>query len=235
MEGWIKLYRQLFDNTLWLSEPFTRGQAWIDLLLLANYEPSFYYKRGNKINIERGQIGRSEVELSDRWHWSRTKLRKYLNDLEKEQQIIQHKSTVTLIITVVNYDKYQEKEQQVRQQKNSRKTAEKHIKEYKEEKECKEEVLHTYTWRENFDVYLKDCREAFVKFDSDENIIKKQERLNPNVDIKLTIEKAYDKFWATEAGWKNKKSSKTENIDWNATIKNAISNKSNIVYKNKLF
>jgi len=135
MEGWIKLHRQLFENRLWLSEPFSRGQAWVDLLLLANHEPSFYYKRGNKINVERGQIGRSEVELSSRWTWSRTKLRRFLNDLEKEQQIIQQKSTVTLIITIVNYEKYQEKEQQTGQQKNSRKTAEKHIQECKEEKE----------------------------------------------------------------------------------------------------
>lgn len=139
MEGWLKIHRKIADSDLWLSEPFTRGQAWIDLLMLANHDYSFFYKRGNKVEINRGQIGRSEVELSDRWCWSRTKLRKFLNDLEKEQQIIQQKSPVTLIITLINYEKYQEKEQQTGQQKDSRKTAEKHIQECKEYKECKEE------------------------------------------------------------------------------------------------
>jgi len=37
MEGWIRLYRKMQDNPLWTSEPFTRGQAWIDLLMIAGY------------------------------------------------------------------------------------------------------------------------------------------------------------------------------------------------------
>lgn len=124
MEGWIKLHRGLLDNDLWKSEPFSRGQAWVDLLLLANHKESFFYKRGNKVIVKRGQVGRSSVELSDRWKWSRTKINKFLKDLEKEQQIITHKSSVTQLLTIVNYDVYQEKEQQTGQQKNNRKTAE---------------------------------------------------------------------------------------------------------------
>ena len=129
MEGWIKLHRGLLDNDLWRSEPFSRGQAWVDLLLLANHKESFFYKRGNRVVVKRGQVGRSVVELSDRWKWSRTKINKFLKDLEKEQQIITHKSTVTQLLTIVNYDVYQEKEQQTGQQKSSRKAAERHIQE----------------------------------------------------------------------------------------------------------
>lgn len=110
MEGWIKLHRKLQDNPLWFSEKFTRGQAWVDLILLANHEDSYFYKRGVKIDVKRGQSGRSEVELSDRWKWSRSKVRKFLNDLEKEQQIKQHKTNVTQLITIINYDIYQKKD-----------------------------------------------------------------------------------------------------------------------------
>lgn len=139
-QGWIKLFRSLTDNPIWRCEPFTRGQAWVDLLMLANYDRSYFFKRGVKIVVERGQVARSEVELADRWKWSRTKVRKFLNDLEKEQQIIQHKSNITQLLTVVNYNYYQEKEQQTGQQKNSRKTAEEQQKNtLKEEEENKEE------------------------------------------------------------------------------------------------
>jgi hypothetical protein len=128
MEGWIKLHRCLVENSLWNSEPFSKGQAWVDLLLIANHKESFFYKRGNKITVKRGQVGRSEVELSDRWKWSRNKVNKFLKDLEKEQQILIIKSTITQVLTIVNYDTYQEKEQQTIQQtiqqKDSRKTAE---------------------------------------------------------------------------------------------------------------
>ena len=125
MEGWIKLHRTIQDNPLWRSEPFSRGQAWVDLLLLANHKESFFYKRGNKVTVLRGQVGRSEVELSDRWKWSRTKVRKFLTELQEEQQIKIRKSRITQVLTIVNYDNWQQKEQQ----KDNRKTTERHIQE----------------------------------------------------------------------------------------------------------
>jgi len=135
MAGWIKLYRQIQDNPLWTAEPFTRGQAWIDLLLLANHDDNYFYLRDHKINVLRGQVGWSQLKLSVRWKWSRSKLRKFLNDLEKEQQVIQQQSHSTSIITIVNYNKYQEKGQQDEQQdeqqkdtnKNDKKEKNKHI------------------------------------------------------------------------------------------------------------
>jgi len=71
---------------------------------------------------DRGQVGYSQKRLSERWRWSRTKTRKFLNDLEKEQQIKQLKSHSTTIIELINYKEYQSKEQLSGQQKNNRKT-----------------------------------------------------------------------------------------------------------------
>jgi len=132
---------------MWTSEPFSRGQAWIDLLLLAAHNKSFFYIRGNKVDVKRGQLAWSESKLSERWRWSRSKLRKFLIDLEKERQIEQYKGGVIQVITIVNYNKYQEKEPQTVQQKDDRKTTEKHIQECKEQKECKEskEEIPTYS------------------------------------------------------------------------------------------
>jgi hypothetical protein len=110
MEGWISLHRKIQENDLWLCEPFTRGQAWIDLLLLANHEPGYFYKRGVKIDLKIGQVGWSELALSIRWKWSRNKVRKFLNDLEKEHQIKQQKTNVTQVLTLLNYEKYQKKD-----------------------------------------------------------------------------------------------------------------------------
>lgn len=134
----MKLYRKVQDNPLWTSEQFSRGQAWIDLILLANHEDSFFYLRGVRVNVERGQVARSERTLSERWQWSRSKVRKFLNDLEKELQIKQHKNNVVQLLTVLKYDEYQKKEPQTVPQKNHRRTTERPIQECKEGKECKE-------------------------------------------------------------------------------------------------
>ena len=148
MDGWLKIHRKITDNPLWNCEPFTRGQAWVDLILIASFSDTFFYVRGIKIEQKRGQVCWSEPKLADRWRWSRSKLRKFLNDLEKEQQIIQQKNNVTQVITIVNYDEYQEKEQQTGQQKDSKRTAERQqkdvIEECKEIKECKEDIISRY-------------------------------------------------------------------------------------------
>ena len=112
VDGWVKIYRQLQDNPIWTCEKFSRGQAWVDLILLANHEQSYFYKRGVKVDVKRGQLARSEVELADRWKWSRTKVKKFIKDLEKEQQVVQQKNNITQIVTILNYEKYQKKEQQ---------------------------------------------------------------------------------------------------------------------------
>lgn len=112
MEGHIKTYRQLLHSDLWLCEPFTRGQAWIDLIGLANSKDGFIRVRGNKITVKRGQVGFSEVTLAKRWQWSRGKFRRFIGELEMEQQIVQQKSKLTSLISILNYEKYQSSEQQ---------------------------------------------------------------------------------------------------------------------------
>jgi hypothetical protein len=107
--GYIKLWRRLRDSDLWLKEPFTRGQAWVDLLMLANYQDGAFRSHGKLVKIRRGQCGWSEVALSARWHWSRGKVRRFLAEMSSEtvQQIEQQKSRLTSLITIKNYDLYQ--------------------------------------------------------------------------------------------------------------------------------
>ena len=65
--GWVMIHRQLGDNPLWLSEPFTRGQAWVDLIMLANHKPTMIFKRGIQVNIQRGEVAWAEQKLAKRW------------------------------------------------------------------------------------------------------------------------------------------------------------------------
>ena len=109
-QGFLKLFRKLQDNPLWNDKPFSRGQAWVDLLFLANLQPTSFVKRGTKITVERGQVGRSMKGLSDRWGWSIGKTRRFLSYLQNENQIEHQISNVTTLITIVNYDQYNQTE-----------------------------------------------------------------------------------------------------------------------------
>ena len=87
------------------------------------------------------------------------------------------------------------------------------------------------TWRESYDVYLQELRDAHDKLIADEQYIKQQSILNPGVDVKMSIKKCCINFWATEAGWKHKKKDKTKTTnDWKNTFNKAITMTSNKVY-----
>lgn len=105
--GFVLVHRSLLQHALWTSEPFTRGQAWIDLVLLANHSSGQIRVRGNKMTVRRGQVGWSVKRLADRWQWSRGKVQRFLDELENEQQIEQQKNNITSLITIKNYDHYQ--------------------------------------------------------------------------------------------------------------------------------
>lgn len=107
MDGWIKLYRKITENPLYFSEAFTRLQAWIDLLIIANHDESYIYVRGNKVEIKRGQVGKAQDTLADRWKWSRGKVDRFLKELEKSGQIVRQKNSVMSLISIVNYEVYQ--------------------------------------------------------------------------------------------------------------------------------
>ncbi len=107
MDGWIKLYRKITENPLYFAEVFTRMQAWIDLLIIANHDESFIYVRGNKVIIKRGQVAKTQDTLADRWKWSRGKVIRFLDELQKDNQIVQQKSKLINLISVVNYESYQ--------------------------------------------------------------------------------------------------------------------------------
>lgn len=106
--SWIRLHRKLMDDPLYFAEPFTKMQAWIDLLLLANFADRVTFIRGNRVTIKRGQVAYSREWFSGRWRWSRGKIDRFLDMLERENMIGRQKSAVITCISILNYDAYQD-------------------------------------------------------------------------------------------------------------------------------
>lgn len=107
------------ENEKYYSEPFNRVAAWVDLLLMANVKDSVVYIRGVEVKVKRGQVAISEVELSKRWKIGRKLVRRYLGEFEMAQQITQQKNRRTHLISITNYEKFQDAEQQKEQQRNN--------------------------------------------------------------------------------------------------------------------
>lgn len=106
--GWIKLHRQIFDCWVWNDKPFSKGQAWVDLLLLANHQKEKIPFKNEVIAAERGIVCRSVLWLADRWGWSREKTRRFLSQLQSDGMVLVNATTHLTTITLVNYGIYQD-------------------------------------------------------------------------------------------------------------------------------
>lgn len=109
-QGWISLYRKIEDNWLWDDKPFARGQAWIDLLILANHQDNKVFFEGQVVEMIRGSKITSLRKLSDRWGWSLTKTKKFLEELQNEKMLVYKSDSKKTIYTIVNYSSYQTRE-----------------------------------------------------------------------------------------------------------------------------
>ena len=106
-KGWIKLHRQLQECPIWYGERFSKGQAWVDLLLLANHRDKKIIFNGEMITIQRGQYLTSTVKLAEKWGWNRKTVSSYLNMLQKENMITKVSDNTRTLVTIENYEKYQ--------------------------------------------------------------------------------------------------------------------------------
>lgn len=107
-KGWISIHRKLQEHWLWQDKPFSKGQAWIDIILMVNHDDGKVIFRDSLYDVKRGQRITSELKLSDRWGWSRNKVRKFLNDLKSDGMITIEKDKRKTLITVENYNDYQD-------------------------------------------------------------------------------------------------------------------------------
>ena len=127
--SYIKLDRGLKNNSLWLLEkPFTKGQAWIDLLILAQGIDKSREHKGKVQKLSRGNVYTSIYFLSSRWGWGRMKVYRFLEKLMMDEMIevqgwkiddttlrtvhrdktdTTNDTTSNTVISIVNWDLYQ--------------------------------------------------------------------------------------------------------------------------------
>lgn len=107
--GWFLLDRSIQDSWLWKDKPFNKSMAWIDLIMLANWEDKKMPYKGKVITCKRGDVNLSISELAKRWGWDRKTAKRFLKLLESDNMITLNATTHRTTVTIVNYDKYQHK------------------------------------------------------------------------------------------------------------------------------
>ena len=141
--GWISIHRKIQQSDIWLDkEPFDKRSAWIDLIMMANHEDRQVMFNGKFIEVKRGEKITSLKQLSERWRWSRSKVKRFLNLLESGSMIELKTKQRYTSYKVVNYNVYQNEDISKRNEvetnlKQSRNEVETNLKQSRNEVETK--------------------------------------------------------------------------------------------------
>ena len=106
--GWISVHRKIKEHWLWSDKPFSRGQAWIDILLSANHSDKKILLGNELVEVKRGSFITSEKKLMENWGWGKEKVRKFLQTLQDDGMIVKISDRKKTTITVVNYGLFQD-------------------------------------------------------------------------------------------------------------------------------
>lgn len=119
--GYIKLWRKTFDNPF-LRRPIALA-LWVHLLLSANHKDRDELLGGKRITCRPGQFTTGRKQLSDETGIPQTTVERILTRLESEHQIGQRKTSINRLITICNWNIYQQDGQRYGQQMDSDRTA----------------------------------------------------------------------------------------------------------------
>lgn len=111
MSGWYKMHRGWMDHEVFADEPASEREAWERLISTAAYRPTT--RRGGKgdvIDVARGQLHTSERTLASSWKWDRKRVNRFLKRLEKAEMIGVIAGPSGILITVCNYEEYQQQD-----------------------------------------------------------------------------------------------------------------------------
>jgi len=196
MAGYIKCYRDLRDNPIWQDKPFSKGQAWIDIIFRCNHICNKVTGYGKCDWVLRGQFISSNYKLAESWGWSESSVRAFIKLLESENMLTKKSFSKYTLYEVTNYCVYQSVDTEVLQENsNAQKTRKKRTEnaqktpnnndnnEKNEKKVIKKIIEIDETIIENYtnDLDLKEAIRSFI----DHREVKKKPLTNNSLKLML--------------------------------------------------
>ena len=102
-EGWVRLHRKIRKHWLYTEKrQFSRYEAWIDMIMTANFTDAKACIDGDTSDVKRGEFITSIKKLCDLWGWSNRKVKTFLDLLQKEGMVVYRCDKKMTFIKLVN-------------------------------------------------------------------------------------------------------------------------------------
>ncbi len=124
--GWIAISRDMRDHpVVGFGQPvkpadpkrgsFSRAEAWIDLVMTAQWQSAKVNNNGKIVLLERAQLLGARAWLAAKWNWGEQVVRTFLDRLEREVMIRRESNQSSIkparhfanVLTICNYDIFQ--------------------------------------------------------------------------------------------------------------------------------
>ena len=182
MKGYAAIHRKIKSNWIWQDKPFSKGQAWIDMILKANHAEKKMNTKGGFVTIKRGQFARTEQGLADDFGWSRGKVRLFISSLKKDNMLAQEKAQGLTILSICNYDEYQFNENEKSPKKSPKKAQGKTIGEHGK-------ALNNNKDNNEDNINKKDIYPDWLDMDLWKTFLNHRKHMNKNKPISIQSEK----------------------------------------------
>ena len=197
MQGYIKLHRKLLENPIVSNTKYFA--VWVILLMLAQHKDIEFLHGNQLIKLKKGQLLTGRKQLAELSGVAEGTIETILNYLESQQQIQQQKTTKYRVLTILNWDKYQEDEQRFQQQNDNKMTHT--IMSRMKKKDTKVSGSETSFGNENINSLIKGIKKVlgFELADYDRNLLSNIYKLCEKYDTKGKVKK--DREWLQD-NWK---------------------------------
>lgn len=98
--------------------------------------------------------------------------------------------------------------------------------------EAIKQLVDISTWRTSYDDYVEEHDIAYSILIEDQEYLSKLKRLNPSLDVLLSLENSKE-YWRSKEAWEHKKSKKSKDLNWESTYRNAVRFPMNRVFEDK--
>lgn len=108
-KGFIKLHRKLLDSPVWKCSNSVQKEILITLLLMTNFKPNRWFHDGQEFDLEAGQLLTSLASIKENCSSdvSIQNIRTALNRFEKMEFLTAKSTNKFRIITILNWETYQ--------------------------------------------------------------------------------------------------------------------------------
>jgi hypothetical protein len=122
LNGWICIHRKILENPI-VCKDSDYFAVWLYLLLNSTHKEISALFNGNKITLQAGQLITGRLTIAKKLKISDSKVKRILIDFESDQQIDRQRSSQNSLITILNWDLYQQSDQQIDQPVTSQRPA----------------------------------------------------------------------------------------------------------------